>query len=523
MRFPMVPRRLILLAVLLGSLVAAAPAQAIVGGSATTGGEHAYPWQVAVISTPDEEQQWLCGGTLVDADLVLTAAHCVIDDTGRILVPDEVKVLSGNTSLSHTTFTQVSDVALYPELDLAATPSGVPSGDLALLRLPVAATGGAPLEVVGAEEADRWEPGDSLRITGWGVTSASSTQVPDVLRWANVQRFADALCASDYGQDFLPTTMICAGVPQGGVDTCSGDSGGPIAAALTSPTQLTNPAAWRLVGVTSWGSGCGNADFPGVYARLGEAPLRAFATDPEPTWSPVNVTAPSMPATATVGDTVTCAPGSWSGEDLTYAYEFHRLDAATTLVQSGSSNTYTVSAGDTAGIVCVELASNEGGTAWEQSNATAVSAPVTPGPIVPDGVPDSQVPAESTPRTPVPGDVTGQEVATTADAASPRASRVRATCASRRCVISVRVTDAAPSSGIRRVTGTLRWKQACVRNGRRTTCTRSRRIAARQASSSTWTLRTPRLPRGRASIAIVAVDKSGRMQTRPARLTFTVR
>ena len=523
MRYPMLRRRLVVLAALLGSLLAAAPAHAIVGGSQTGGGEHAYPWQVAVISAPDEDQPWLCGGTLVDYDLVLTAAHCVIDDTGRILVGDEIKVLSGNTSLSNTTFTQVDDVALYPGLDLAATPSGVPSGDLALLRLPADAPGGAPLDVVGEQEADRWEPGDTLRITGWGVTSAGSTQVPDLLRWANVQRFADSLCGSDYGDDFLPSTMLCAGVPGGGVDTCSGDSGGPIAAALTSPTQLTNPDAWRLVGVTSWGSGCGDAAHPGVYARLGQPALRAFATDPEPTWSPVNDTAPSMPAAATVGDTVTCTPGVWTGEGLTIAYEFHRTDAAATLVQSGPSNQYTVTASDTAGIVCVELASNDGGTAWAQSGPTVVSAPVTPSPVVPDGVPDSQVPAESTPRTPVPDEVTGQEVATTADAASPRASRARATCAARRCVISVRVSDPAPSSGIRRVTGTLRWTKACRRNGRRTRCTHTLRISARHAGGTTWTLRTPRLPRGRASIAIVAVDVSGRMQSSPARLTFTVR
>jgi hypothetical protein len=513
-------RSLVLPFAVLGALLLAAPAQAIVGGSATTGGSDAYPWQVAVISADGDDEQWLCGGTLVAPSLVLTAAHCVVGDAGRILPPHQVYVLSGDTVLNSTSFTQVADVGLYPGLDLQATPSGVPSGDLALLRLAAPAPGGQAMPVADATEDALWAPGESLRITGWGVTSAGSTQVQSTLRWANVLRGSDDLCASAYGADFIVSTMFCAGLMTGGVDTCAGDSGGPIARPLTTPSQLTNPAAWRLVGVTSWGTGCGDAAKPGVYTRLGAPDLRGFATDPDPTWSPVNMTDPAMPASAIPGDVVTCTPGTWTTA-AQITYEFHRLGTPTTLLQSGPENTYTVTAADGAGIVCIELAANEGGTAWAQSSTTTVSVPAPPpAPIVPDGVPTSQIPSGNTPRVPADDSVTGSVIGST-DARSPRAAGARARCARRRCTVSLQVTDPAPSSGIRRVTGTLRWKAACRKSGRRTTCTRTRRIAARKGSGTTWTLRTPRLPRGVATISIAAVDRSGRIGT--ARLSLRVR
>jgi hypothetical protein len=531
----MSPRRLALPIALLALMALAAPAQAIVSGRMVTSGAGSYPWQVAVITSSlrdDDDEQWLCGGTLVAPDLVLTAAHCVIEDDGRIAPPANIYALNGSTELDDSTttpedpaimtFTRVAGVSLYPGIDLSGT---VPSGDVALLRLDAAPPLGRPLSVVDDTQVGWWEVGARLRVTGWGVTSPASTDPVEFLRWASVFRSTDDACAAAYGADFVADTMFCAlgqpllDDPTGPVsDTCHGDSGGPVMAALTDPTQPTNPDAWTLVGVTSWGTGCGNPTHPGVYSRLGNPQLRAFATNPTPTWAPVNVAPPTMPATATVGEVVTCTPGTWTGDGLTFTYEFHRAgpNGTSAVVQTGLSNTYTAAPGDTTGLTCVELARNAGGTTWAQSGST---------PVTPASVPPTQIPGTPVPRVPAPpvtGGVSGPAAGRT-DSAAPRSARARARCARRRCTVTVRVTDPAPSSGIRRVTGTVSYKKACRKRGRRTTCKRTARVTGKRSSGTTWTLRLPRLPRGSATISITAVDRSGRAQRTPAKLRFRVR
>jgi secreted trypsin-like serine protease len=72
-----------------------------------------------------------------------------------------------------------------------------------------------------------------------------------------------------YGDSFLPSDMVGAGPPEGGSDACFGDSGGPLLVGRGSTV--------RQIGVVSFGLGCGRAGHPGVYSRLGEGRVRAFA------------------------------------------------------------------------------------------------------------------------------------------------------------------------------------------------------------------------------------------------------
>ena len=92
----------------------------------------------------------------------------------------------------------------------------------------------------------------------------------DTLRSATVGVIPDSTCAgpSIYGSDFDPATMLCAGNLSGGVDRCSGDSGGPLEAPLQG-------GGYRLVGITGWGDGCARANAPGVYTRVAGTTMRS--------------------------------------------------------------------------------------------------------------------------------------------------------------------------------------------------------------------------------------------------------
>ncbi|GAA3480496.1 hypothetical protein GCM10018966_050260 [Streptomyces yanii] len=83
------------------------------------------------------------------------------------------------------------------------------------------------------------------------------------LRSAQVRVLPDSTCERAYpggrGAAYEASTMLCAGEPHGGHDACQGDSGGPLV------------AGGRLIGLVSWGNGCGMAGSPGVYTRISAA------------------------------------------------------------------------------------------------------------------------------------------------------------------------------------------------------------------------------------------------------------
>ena len=238
-------------------VLAPAPSMAIVGGTDARG---EYPAVAEITFGP-----FLCTGTLIAPDRVLSAGHCG-SVTGAVVASPAswpaalIDVRVGGNSSGAGERVPVESVVLHPRYLLT---SGY---DISVLKLSRPSSK-APVKVAGEAERYLWDSGDLETIVGWGATEEGG-DTPDTLQEAQVPITTDDYCAGAY-DDFDLKTMVCAGYPQGGVDTCQGDSGGPMFGTATDSTL-------RVVGATSFGEGCARAGKPGVYARVADTELREW-------------------------------------------------------------------------------------------------------------------------------------------------------------------------------------------------------------------------------------------------------
>jgi secreted trypsin-like serine protease len=238
--------------------IMATPSMAIVGGGNASAGE--YPAVARITYGP-----FLCTGTLIAPDTVLSAGHCssitgAAVSTPAAWPPQLVDVEIGGLHEGEGDNPAVSKITVHPNYLLG---SGY---DISVLKLSRASTQ-APVKVAGSGERATWAAGTTETIVGWGATEEGG-DIPSTLQEGNVPVTTDPYCAGAYS-DFDPSTMICAGFPQGGVDTCQGDSGGPMFGHAAD-------GSLRVVGATSFGEGCARPNKPGVYARVGDDTLREW-------------------------------------------------------------------------------------------------------------------------------------------------------------------------------------------------------------------------------------------------------
>ncbi|ADB35557.1 peptidase S1 and S6 chymotrypsin/Hap [Kribbella flavida DSM 17836] len=220
----------------------APPVTNIVGGSLASTAQ--APWAIALNNSqsPSPSGQW-CGATLVKANKIVTAAHCVTKARSTYTA------IQGRDSLSSTTgrTSKIASIWKDPQYGRA------PGHDVAVLTLATPFTGvpTLPLETSLAADAVGAQP----TVYGWGNTEG--TGPADRFQKVLVPVLGDAYCGQVYANyDYVANGEICAGYKEGGKDSCQGDSGGPL---------VLNG---RLFGVVSWGIGCADAGNPGVYAEV---------------------------------------------------------------------------------------------------------------------------------------------------------------------------------------------------------------------------------------------------------------
>uniref|UniRef100_UPI00358FA9FA chymotrypsinogen B-like n=1 Tax=Myxine glutinosa TaxID=7769 RepID=UPI00358FA9FA len=225
----------------------------LVGGSEAQ--PHSWPWQVSLQFLGDH----LCGGTVIRADWVLTAAHCVH------LLPDETlwEVVAGDHDRRNFEGTEqvrnVSLMQIHDGFDLVTF-----SNDIALLLLDRPLELGPAVQPACLPPVNTDVPVDMLcTATGWGSTTEDD-QPTDRLHQVLLPILDWNICAEYYSglAMGLSPHVICAGfMDENGGDTCWGDSGGPLVCAVTGD-------AFVVYGVTSWGMGCGRLHVPGVYTSV---------------------------------------------------------------------------------------------------------------------------------------------------------------------------------------------------------------------------------------------------------------
>lgn len=244
----------------LATAVPAAADSIVVGGFPVDVSQS--PWTVALSSRDrfgGTRAGQFCGGVAVGRTTVLTAAHCM--DKEVLGAPPErvrdLRVITGRTELLSDRGREIAvrDTWVNPGYDGATN-----SGDFAVLSL------AEPLPqdaVIGMADAGdpAYRAGTGAMVYGWGDTTGSGSYAGS-LHAARVRVQPDTLCERAYpgGPEgtYRAETMLCAGERAGGRDACQGDSGGPLV------------AQGRLIGLVSWGAGCGWAGSPGVYTRISD-------------------------------------------------------------------------------------------------------------------------------------------------------------------------------------------------------------------------------------------------------------
>uniref|UniRef100_A0A8C4SCL7 Peptidase S1 domain-containing protein n=1 Tax=Erpetoichthys calabaricus TaxID=27687 RepID=A0A8C4SCL7_ERPCA len=211
----------------------------IVGGFPAEDG--AWPWQVGIF----QSGTFICGGSLVNKEWVLCAAHCV--SSGRL------------TSL-RLSFYNVKEILMYPGFQSSQT-----GRDVSLLQLDQTVMYSNFISHISLPNvSDVFTAQDECWVTGWGsIKSGVSLPSPGTLQQVQVPIINNTVCNSTYYKDGyqIGSDMICAGYMEGGKDACQGDSGGPLVCRRADNS-------WVQAGIVSWGLGCAQVNAPGVYTRV---------------------------------------------------------------------------------------------------------------------------------------------------------------------------------------------------------------------------------------------------------------
>ncbi|KAF4092943.1 hypothetical protein AMELA_G00025940 [Ameiurus melas] len=221
----------------------------IVGGE--NAGPGSWPWQVSF----QRRDRHFCGGSLINQNWVLSAAHCFQSTTAS-----EITIYLGMENLIDPNRSQrnTSNIIIHKDFNHTTL-----TNDIALVQLSSSVNlNDYVMPVCLAASRSSFPGGTNVWVTGWDKTSSNNTVLPQTLQEVEVSIVSNSNCTNIYTSGLITDNMMCAGLAQGGKDICQGDSGGPLVVKLKG--------TWIQAGIVSFTSnqGCAVPGIPSGYTRV---------------------------------------------------------------------------------------------------------------------------------------------------------------------------------------------------------------------------------------------------------------
>jgi len=233
----------------------------VVGGQ--TASDSAWPSMVALVRSGDTNhyQRQFCGGNLIADRWVLTAAHCLFTPQKELVDVSSIRIAYGSNDLLDSQNIDEAAITNFYTHPLYDPSERNAYHDIAVLELAQALT--LPTMTPYSGDIDM-QVGASVTVTGWGAVTYNNdtpSNFPTDLQQATVPLVSRNDCNGANSYDgIIGPGQICAGLPNGGRDSCVGDSGGPL--------MITNGGENEQVGIVSFGIGCALAEKYGVYTNV---------------------------------------------------------------------------------------------------------------------------------------------------------------------------------------------------------------------------------------------------------------